>query len=236
MDVSIYSHDERFYPACGEVVNAWAEIIGAELRLVELEDLEGMPSCRTRLLILDADGMTDRELEILDEGRAGVEALFVCSRDSRQAIRCYSLRPTAFLGRSFSVLDLDGAMSRCISNWQGDLRYLEVTESRSRTRIPMCEILWVEAMGHRSLLHGMRREVQVSESLTELAAVLPPEVFVRCQRSYMVNLYHVKRTDGKGLVMSDGSAVAIGRAMRAEVQNAMARFQAGCLHRGTFAE
>lgn len=236
MNIHTFSHDQRFLASCRAVVETWAEILGAEFELSGAEAMEGSTLPQMQLLILDADGLSDRELELLEKERDHVEVLFVCTQNSRQAIRCYSLRPTAFLSRNFSVMDLDDAMGRCVSLWQGELRCLEVTENRSRVRIPLCEILWAEAMGHRSVLHGMRREVQVSESLNDLAVLLPETTFIRSQRSYIVNLYHVKRIDGKDLIMSDESAVSIGRTMRPDVQQALSRFRDLCLFSGKTGE
>ena len=232
MKIHTFSRDQRGLSSCGAVMDSWAEIVGVHLDLVGVEMAEGACLPRMQMLILDADGLSDRELELLEKERKNVEVLFVCTQNSRQAIHCYSLRPTAFLSRTFSVMDLDGAMGRCVSVWQGELRCLEVTENRSRVRIPLCEILWAEAMGHRSVLHGMRRVVQVSESLNDLAVLLPETTFIRSQRSYMVNLYHVKRIDGKTLIMSDDSSVSIGRTMRPDVQQALSRFRDLCMFSG----
>lgn len=223
MKFTICSHDPAFHGVCRFAVETWADTLGVDTEISITDRVEELFAGGLELLLLDADSLFQQESSILEENRDSADTLFLCTRESRQAIRCYSLRPSAFFGKAFS------AMSRCVARWKGDLRSLEVMEIRSRVRIPLCEILWAEAMGNRSLLHGMRREVQVSESLNDLAAMLPGEVFVRCQRSYMVNLYHVKSLEGKDLVMTDGSTVSVGRALQADVQQALAQFWARCL-------
>ena len=116
-------------------------------------------------------------------------------------------------------------MSRCVSIWQTGLQNLELTENRSRLKIPMCDIVWAEAQGRSCMLHCLCRDIQIGESMNELASQLPAGVFIRCQRSYLVNLHHVKTIDGKYVYMSNGAAVSIGRSTRLEVMSSVQQYQ-----------
>ena len=61
--------------------------------------------------------------------------------------------------------------------------------------------------------------------MNELTAELPEDVFIRCQRSYLVNLHHVKEADGKVVYMSNGEEVSIGRSARVEVMAAVNHYR-----------
>ena len=89
----------------------------------------------------------------------------------------------------------------------------------------MCNIIWAEAQGRSCMLHGLTRDLQIGESMNELAAQLPAAVFIRCQRSYLVNLHHVRATDGKFVYLANGEAISVGRSIRLEVLSAVEHYQ-----------
>ena len=229
MKIEICSRDADFRSACRSVLEVWRDYLCMDAEIELSEEWENLPTelqAQPGMLFLDADSLQGlQELKSLDAVRAAYGAMFVCSWDSRKAIECYRLRPTAFLSKPLTASALDRSMCQCVSLWQGGLRNLELTESRSRLKLPMCDILWAEATGRSCTLHCMRREVQIGIPMNELVGQLPGEVFLRCQRSSLVNLHHVKESDRKFLYMTDGTAVSIGRGVRAEVLDALRKYQ-----------
>ena len=61
--------------------------------------------------------------------------------------------------------------------------------------------------------------------MNELTAQLPGDVFIRCQRSYLVNLHHVRDADGKFIYMINGETISIGRSIRQEVMAAVEQYR-----------
>lgn len=227
MKIDICSQDMGFLQSCRTVLELWSKYVcvAVELTLAEhWDDLQ--PGSGQSILFLDADRM-DASLgaETMENVRAAYSALFVCAKDSRRAIDLYRLRPTSVLNRSLSAAALDQAMSRCVPLWQSGMRKLELTENRSRLKLPMCNILWAEAKGRSSMLHCLCRDVQIGESMGELMDQLPPDVFIRCQRSYLVNLHHVRSTDGKFVCMTNGETVPVGRSSCAETLAAVEQYR-----------
>ena len=50
-----------------------------------------------------------------------------------------------------------------------------------------------------------------------LEKLLPPGIFVRCQRSFLVNLCHAAQAAGGELILSDGTRLPLGRKVRDRV-------------------
>ena len=229
MKIEICSGDPGFLRSCRSALETWRGFLCAEFDLTQAgrwEEPSGNIPPEQRMLLLDAEHLDlAGDLKLLEKARAAYGALFVCAQDSRKAISLYRLRPTAFLSRPLSAASLDRAMSQCVSLWQSSLKSLELTENRSRMKIPMCDIIWAEAQGRSCMLHGMSRDLQIGESMNELSMKLPEDVFIRCQRSYLVNLHHVRETDGKFVYMTNGEAISIGRSARAEVMSAVAHYR-----------
>lgn len=154
----------------------------------------------------------------------GAYALFLCSSSSSAAIASYSLHPAGFLRKPIGMEKLWAALHRCIKLWWDSLERLEITSDRCRIRLPLCDLVWVESTRRNSLVHSTQGPIATREALTALEGRLPRGLFLRCQRSFLVNLRHVRRLDNEGLCMSDGAVVPLSRSSRSEVAEAYRQF------------
>ena len=82
----------------------------------------------------------------------------------------------------------------------------------------------MESTRRNSLVHSTQGPIATREALTALEGRLPRGLFLRCQRSFLVNLRHVRRLDSEGLCMSDGAVVPLSRSSRSEVAEAYRQF------------
>lgn len=154
--------------------------------------------------------------------------LFLCSRDPQRAIDSYTFHPTDFLTKPISMDRLWSAMLRCSSLWFPDLLRLEIVSERVRVGIPYQNLVWAEGTRRGCMLHTTHQSIPSREPLYRLEQRLPERTFVRCQRSFLVNLLHVHQLTGSHLYLSDGTQVSLGRGNKAEVQE---RYRQFCLVR-----
>ncbi|MBP3543014.1 MAG: LytTR family transcriptional regulator DNA-binding domain-containing protein, partial [Lachnospiraceae bacterium] len=77
-------------------------------------------------------------------------------------------------------------------------------------RISASEILVVEAFAHSVSLQTTNGSYKVNMSISEIAKTLD-EGFVRCHRSYVVNLKHVGRITRTAVVLDNGTEVPLSR-------------------------
>ena len=74
-------------------------------------------------------------------------------------------------------------------------------------KIPYYEIVMVEVRGHRCLIHCLDRaplETVTSVTIDALEKKLPNPPFLRCHRSYIINMLHKQRDDGRDFIMEGG--------------------------------
>lgn len=152
-------------------------------------------------------------------------ALFVCSSNSEDAIQSYAFHPTGFLQKPISMESLRNALRRCVHLWWSALERLEFLSDRVRVRIPFYDLVWAEGSRRGCLLHTLRQSIAVREALYSLEERLPKEIFVRCQRSFLVNLCHVRALTGTTLYLSDGTEIPLGRGHKAAVGDAYRNFR-----------
>lgn len=151
-------------------------------------------------------------------------ALFLCSRDPQRAIDSYLFHPTDFLPKPISMDRLWHAMLRCSSLWFPSLLRLEIISERVRVGIPYQNLLWAEGTRRGCVLHTTHQSIPSREPLYRLEQRLPERIFIRCQRSFLVNLLHVHQLTGSYLYLSDGTQISLGRGNKAEVRELYRQF------------
>ena len=84
--------------------------------------------------------------------------------------------------------------------------------------------MWAEGARRGCLIHSTRECLLDREPLSALEQRLAPGLFLRCQRSFLVNLNHIRGLDSEGLLMSDGAQIPLSRANRKAVADAYQKF------------
>ena len=147
-------------------------------------------------------------------------ALLVCSSRPQAAIDSYSLHPDGFLQKPVRQSALFTALRRCARLWWDSLERLEILSDRLRVRLPLCDLVWAEGARRGCLVHSSQECIVNCETLSALEARLPSGLFFRCQRSFLVNLTHVRQLDSQGLLMSDGTLIPMNRGSRKPISEA----------------
>ena len=88
--------------------------------------------------------------------------------------------------------------------------HLRIISKRTRLEIPISQIHFIEVFDWKCIVHcdaGVQHETNVP--LKDIQTRLPPEQFIRCNRSFLVNLDHVSSVEKDALITDDGAAVPI---------------------------
>ena len=91
--------------------------------------------------------------------------------------------------------------------------------------VPFKNVIWVEGTRRGCMVHTANQSVSAREPLYRLEERLPETVFTRCQRSFVVNLTHVREIAGNSLFLSDGTEISLGRGIKAGVLEAYQRYR-----------
>lgn len=91
--------------------------------------------------------------------------------------------------------------------------YLILTSTGQRLALRYADILYLEARSPYTVIHiqGKKEVTQVRCRFSELLPKLPEEQFVRCHRSYIVNILHVRRILRRELVLSSSENLPVSR-------------------------
>ena len=128
----------------------------------------------------------------------------------------YLLKPVN-KGKFFSVLDRLPREQK-----EADKIFFQTEEGN--VSLPLQEIWYVEAEGHRCMLHTQNTILALRESISSVERRMAdyPSV-IKCHRSYLVNLQHVSVVLKEELVLDDRKKVPLSRNLRKAANDAFVR-------------
>ena len=102
---------------------------------------------------------------------------------------------------------------------------LRVVSDRVPLQIPLSEIVFIEVFNWKCVIHRAGKpSLETNTPLTELQRQLPSEQFVRCGRSFLVNLDHLARIEEDALISDTGDRIAIPTRMRQAIRRQSAEY------------
>lgn len=96
--------------------------------------------------------------------------------------------------------------------------------SQGLLRIPEKDIVYLEAFGHNTTLHCVNGVYELNFGISKLEKQVDKNVFIRCHRSYLVNLNHVYQTDRENVVLDSGEKLPLSRRMYDGFNRALLKF------------
>jgi DNA-binding LytR/AlgR family response regulator len=122
----------------------------------------------------------------------------------------YRLNAYKYLVKPFSPADVTDALElarlkrdKVISDV-----YTIIVDGKA-VKIPLDDIYYADVHGYKSLLHVTDGIIEVNTTIDNLEKLLPPPRFLRCHRSFVVNLDYVKGIDDGDFVMVNGDKAYI---------------------------
>lgn len=201
-----------------------AELAGSRARFDAVPDLDAAEERLQRSvydgLLLDLNLAGEDGFELLRRAVAGRYHCVVVSAHRERALQAFEHGVLDFVPKPFSRDRLGQALERLLDAGRyrsGQARYLGIWRAQGTALVELRDVMWIRADGDYSQLRLRDgRDELHDKSLASLGSVLPPD-FVRCHRSYLVNLRHVRSLHaGSGsrywLVLADGTELTVGRA------------------------
>ncbi|GAB3899060.1 LytR/AlgR family response regulator transcription factor [Spirosoma agri] len=117
------------------------------------------------------------------------------------------------------------AGSIAIDSPTADFIYLKT--DKKLEQIHLNELVYAEALGDYIKVFLPDRFVVTHLTMTKLAETLPPDRFLRINRSFIIQLRHVKVLEGNSVLLSTGDNLVIGPSYRDAVKERIRREQIG---------
>lgn len=195
--------------------------VASEKALCDLVDAGRGPDVLLTDIRLDDHGPTGIDIvqRLFPEGCA-TQVIYVTG----YVEYCTDVYETAhmyFLTKPVKQKEIDRALARAVRNLEArSLETLMVKFGRESAALPTQDIVFIESRRRKLEIHAL---CGVYETYGTVAAMLDrlPGEFVRCHKSFIVNLNQVARLNGSEFVLKTGEVVPISQRCR---QKARERF------------
>lgn len=176
------------------------------------------------LLVLDIEMGEMNGFELAKKIRAegkNIPIMFVTGYDEYMQYG-YDVSALHYLLKPVSKDRLGYALDKLKSVLKDEEKSLILNTVDEVKRIPIDEIMYVEAAGHGSILHAIDEVLTLKESLgtIEKQVADSPEI-IKCHRAYIVNLRFVSAIKNSDLILDNNEVIPVSRN---QMKNVQARF------------
>lgn len=170
--------------------------------------------CRINFLDIYMDGISGIELarRILEKDKGAAIVFTTISPDFMA--EGFQLGIVHYLVKPFDYKNVEVALERCLRLVGKTERYIELSVDREIRRILFSQIIYVEFQNRYCLICTKDTKLKSYLRLTDLEEKLDDPRFLRCHRSYLVNLDYVSKISGYNFVLHDGFFIPVRREER----------------------
>ena len=190
--------------------------------------LEAFPSGAFDLIFLDIymPGMTGVEAaqKIREADRDCLLVFITTSEDF--AMEGFLVQASGYVVKPISSEKMAGVMHACRHVFEQNSRAIEISQGSGNILISIADLFYVEVRNKESVFHMKRGNVAARLALDTVEARLGGSPFLRCHRSYIVNMNYIENIREEDFLMRDGSVVPIRVHGGKEVRMAFAGFKA----------
>ncbi len=136
-------------------------------------------------------------------------AIVFATTSTDHGMESFEVTASDYLVKPIRMDDVARAMDWLLERAAQEPRPLSVYADGEWRQIPLASILYIEILGHHVHIHTGGGDVVARRGLDDLAASIEGEDFLRCHRSYLVNLNYVRGIEGCDFRLTDGSLVPI---------------------------
>ena len=164
----------------------------------------------------DLDGVsTARKIRKTDQ----TCAIIFATTSEEHGLVSYEVQASDYLVKPIRAEDVTSAMDWCVGQIRRTYRVLTVNCESGSVSLPLRDIHYIEIQGHTAMLHTADRVLVVRRGLDELEKGIGHPDFLRCHRSFLVNMNHIHWLDKNSFRLYSGATVPIGSTMTAKVKD-----------------
>lgn len=124
----------------------------------------------------------------------------------------YEVAALHYLMKPVAEEKLCAVLDKAAANLAKAERRLCITFDRQTDYIPLSQITYIEAQKQYVMIYTYGKAYRMKSSLADTEKQLD-EYFFKCQRSFIVNLRHIKRIKGDCVVLKNEEEIPISRGM-----------------------
>lgn len=130
----------------------------------------------------------------------------------------YAVHAADYLCKPVSQKTLDKILDWHLARQKERFRTLRLRCDWEEQDIRIRDICYIEIQKHTAMIHMKDKVLQTSRTITALEEELQGGGFLRCHRSYLVNMHHIMRIEKRDFLMDNGHKVPLGSTLATTVR------------------
>ncbi len=172
------------------------------------------------ILLLDIymEGTSGMDVAHILRSKGYTGAIIFTTRSQEHYAQGYEVEAIHYLVKPIQFSKFSEAMYR-ITRRKKKEGMLRITCGRDAISLPVNRIAYIEVLRRKTIIHTDKEQLIIRETLASLEERLKSEPFLRCYRSFLINMDFVLRLKEDGFLMRDRQIIPISRDNSHEIRN-----------------
>lgn len=132
------------------------------------------------------------------------------------SLKAFSVNVAHYLLKPITYEGVVEAICRCFpTSAESDLIYIK--QQRLTVPVSQSDIVYIEVFNNTLIIHTPQKEITARMPLKTIYEMLDRSVFMRPQRSFIVNMNYIDKISDDGIVLSTGQKIYIAREQTSDV-------------------
>ena len=114
------------------------------------------------------------------------------TKSTEHCLASYNLGVEGYILKPISESDFAKVFTRLLLPIFPSTQTLTVYSNRLLYHIPVSEILYIESIGRKCVIHTSEKTYETNMALNHIENTLNDNSFIRCYRSYLVNMNYIQ--------------------------------------------
>jgi Response regulator of the LytR/AlgR family len=151
------------------------------------------------------------------------QVIYVTSYDKYHT-KVYETDHAYFLQKPVNINDMEQALTLAMRRYEAQQKkYLGIIEKRRIERVNYAKIRYLESVGRKTTIYTDDGQVNISQKLSVVETLLGYS-FLKCHKSFVVNMARVRQMMYGGFQLESGEAVPISQKMQKRVKDEFLKY------------
>lgn len=137
--------------------------------------------------------------------------IFFTSDSTRHAAEAYRMQADGYLLKPIHTKELEASLDKCLKNINFIYKKIQIRSEYMTMNIPLKDISYIEVFNKTCIIHTKQKTITSFVSLSELEERLKKEGFLRCHKSYLVNMHYIEEYNNYGFFLVNKQFIPISK-------------------------
>ncbi len=175
-----------------------------------IQAINALKNNETHLVFLDVEMPEMNGIEML--AQLEIKPLVILTTSHQEyALDAYNHEVVDYLVKPVTLPRFLKAVSKAerqfenlfMGNISNDRNYFFVRKDTVINKVPIADVLWVEAMGDYVTINTKSKKIVLHSTLRSIESKLPKDKFIRVHRSFIVQMENIKTVEGNTIFIED---------------------------------